>query len=258
MLQHGKYYGFILSGFLLLIGSLGCFYQGFAQKRQPAIKSDNSAKLVTNTSTTLKRFDSLLQTIAAWCVKQPNDKKVLQLLAEPLQKNKVFLQAWEIGLNSRDAQIWHLLCHLQEYPYVMDSSQAKLTCTMPFVKQTGKLPESKGVLQIVSASLLDVENGHDIITSEPNAASKPIGKVKPGEKYSYFSGSTAYAASLKKYVTDAYKDDSEGENNYFAIVLDTAKHQLGYISANATWLSYPVVKWQYEAGKWKIISIQYL
>ena len=191
-------------------------------------------------------------------VKSHSDKQIKQLLASNLQTNKAFLKEWEIGLNNADAAIWHVLSGIEKAPYAIDSTnRTKLVCKVPFIKDDKPAPNSLGILQILPPPLLDVANKHDVIVTEPDAESKPIGKVKSGERYRYFAGTTKYSASLKQYVTDAIKYDSEGEIGFYAIELDAAKHKLGYITINATYNIVPLVQLQYINGDWKIIKIDY-
>jgi|GEM_PF-5159308 len=205
----------------------------------------------------LQQLEAFFLNVKSVC-KSFNSKAAKDLLADNLKNNRSFLKEWEIDLNNSDAAIWHTICPLPGSPYVIDSSnKTKITCKVPFIKDGKKVANSSGILQILPLMYLDVANQHDVILSEPDAQSKPIGKVKPGEQYRYFVGTTKYSASLKQYVTDAIPYDGEGTIGFYAIELDAKQHKLGYISTNATYNSMPLVQLQFIKGQWKIIKLDY-
>jgi hypothetical protein len=207
---------------------------------QPAAKKPTAASL--NYDAAVQKLSALLTGFGSFCQK-PNDTYVLQLLANDLKRNKKFLSEWEIGSNNSDAQIAHVLCAASKVPYVIEadsSSKSKFTCTIPDLPRSKALPTAASALQILDN--VDTENGHDLIYEKPDAGAKSIGKVKAGQQYIYYPGTTAYSASVKGYVTDAIKYNGEGTINYVAIVLNEAAHKLGYVVTDATTVSLPVLK----------------
>lgn len=221
---------------------------------QPPAKKPTAAAL--NYDAAVQKLSALLTGFGSFCEK-PNDAYVLQLLANDLKRNKKFLTEWEIGSNTSDAQINHVLCAASKVPYVMEadsSSRSKFTCTIPDLPRSKTLPAAASALQILDH--VDAGNGHDLIYEKPDAGSKSIGKVKAGQQYIYYPGTTAYSASAKGYVTDAIKYEGEGAIHYVAIVLNEATHQLGYVATDATTVSLPVLKLQYDKNNgWKIARL---
>lgn len=232
----------------LLIITIGSFSQKVkAIKQKPAVDNRSS----------VQKLASFFYNLNYLCSRY-EDNNLKQLLADNLKTNKAFLKEWEIGLNNPQAQIWQAVCPLAKSPYVIDSSnKAKLICTIPLIKDNKKVPGSLGILQILPKENLDIEHEHDVIHTEPDAQSKAIGKVQPGEQYRYYPGTTGYSASAKQFVANIYKHDSEGDIGFYAIELDNITHKLGYISTNATYLSFPIMQLQYIAGQWKITKLAY-
>ncbi len=185
----------------------------------------------------------------------PNDNELKQLLADNLKTNKTFFKDWEIGLNNPDAQIWQALTRIVKMPYTIDSgNKTKITCAIPNIKDANKVQNSLGKLMVLDQS--ELNDGKDVIYSQPDYKSKPIGKVKPGEQYRYFVGTAAYSASMKMYITDGFDYSGDGDNSFFAIELDAAKHKLGYVYQNATSGSMPVMRLQFLQGTWKITKLE--
>jgi hypothetical protein len=217
------------------------------------IFSSAQNKTTTGKTNAAQAFTIFLAKISTLC-SHPNDNALKQLLADNLKNNKAFFNDWEIGLNNPDAQIWQALTRIVKMPYTIDSSnKTKITCAIPNIKDANKVENSLGKLVVLDQS--ELKDGKDIIYSQPDYKSKPIGKIKPGEQYRYFVGTAAYSASMKMYVTDGFDYSGDGDNSFFAIELDSAKHKLGYVYQNATSGSIPVLTLRLFQDGWKIIKL---
>lgn len=232
---------------LILLLTIACI----ASYAQPA-----KTKTVSNTKLAAQKFTALLTKFKTLCNK-PDDKYIKSILADNLKKDKEFLSYWEIGINNSDAQIYHTLCAYKGLPYSIDSSnKKKIIATIPYIKRGNNKDDGSGSLLILPAKYLS--GGLDNIYDSPLPDAKIIGKAKAGETYTYYSGTTAWSASMQLYLSDGFEYNGEGSIGYYAIVLDEATHKLGYISENATSVSIPEMVLQFINGVWKITALDYI